>query len=75
MVRRLDMDHSKMDHSTNENTQKKTNWLLICTGLVAVMFIAVKIFGVPLTNVVYFGAILACPLLHILMMRNGGHKH
>ena len=75
MLRRLDMDHSKMDHSTNENTQKKTNWLLICLGVAVVIFIAVKVFAVPLTNVVYFGAILACPLMHILMMRNGGHKH
>ena len=69
------MDHSKMNHSTNGDTKSKTNWLLICIGVVAAIFIAVKVFGVPLTNVVYFGAIIACPLMHIVMMRNGGHKH
>lgn len=58
-----------MDHS------KKTNWLLLCVGVIAAAFIAVKIFGVQLSNVVYFGVLLACPLMHILMMRNGGNKH
>lgn len=58
-----------MDHS------KKINWLLICVGVLITIAIAVKVFGVSFNNVVYFGAILACPLLHILMMKNGNHKH
>ncbi len=69
------MDHTKMHHTATHSTQSKTNWLLICVGVIAAVFIAVKIFAVPLSNVFYFGIILACPLMHILMMRNGGHKH
>ncbi len=66
------MDHSKMNHSSKASN---VNWVLVCVGVVVAAFIAVKAFGVPLTNVVYFGAILACPLMHIFMMRSGGHKH
>ncbi|MEK7073708.1 MAG: DUF2933 domain-containing protein [Patescibacteria group bacterium] len=69
------MDHSKMNHLTNGGIQNKTNWLLICAGVIAVVFIAIKVFAVSFSNVLFFGAILACPLMHILMMRNGGHKH
>ncbi len=68
------MDHSMRNETDRENGSK-TNWLLICIGVLIALVIAVKVFGVSLSNVVYFGAILACPLLHILMMRNGGHKH
>lgn len=68
-----------MDRSTHnamgKKTSKKTHWILICMGILIAAIVAVKVFGISLNTVVYFGAILACPLLHIVMMRSGGHKH
>lgn len=68
------MDQS-VQNDTGIKTGTKTNWLLICAGVVIAVVVAVNVFGVSMSNVVYFGAILACPLLHILMMRRGDHKH
>jgi hypothetical protein len=50
-------------------------WLGICVGLIVLAIVAVSVFRVPVSTV-FFGAILlACPLMHILMMKGGGHKH
>ena len=44
------------------------------TVWVCIVLIAVTIFKVPFGTLLFSGALLACPLLHILMMRDGGHK-
>ena len=50
----------------------KTVW--VCIGLGLIVLIAVTIFKVPFGTLLFSGALLAFPLLHILMMRDGGHK-
>lgn len=47
----------------------------ICFGLLTVVFIALSVFRVPVGTLFFAGALLACPLLHIFMMKDGGHKH
>jgi uncharacterized membrane protein len=50
-------------------------WLGVCIGLIALAIIAVTIFRIPVSTV-FFGALfLACPLMHVWMMKDGGHKH
>ena len=37
---------------------------------------AIWLFRIPASNVLYFGLILLCPVLHLLMMRGmAGHNH
>ncbi len=67
------------NHSTMLSTQKAQSsslkWLGVCLGLIALAVGAVTIFRIPVSTV-FFGAIfLACPLMHIWMMKDGGHKH
>lgn len=67
----------------NEITSKKTTSFLslsskaiiLCIFLIASALIATSIFKVPVTSVITFGLLLACPLLHFFMMRGDGHKH
>lgn len=49
--------------------------LSICLLLLAVVFVAISVFRVPAGTLFFAGALLACPLLHLWMMRGGGHKH
>jgi hypothetical protein len=45
--------------------------LLICLGLLGIAGVAIFIFRVPLSSVLFFGLVLACPLMHVFM--HGGH--
>ncbi|MBU3978498.1 DUF2933 domain-containing protein [Patescibacteria group bacterium] len=47
----------------------------ICVLLLAIAFIATFFFSVPIGTLLFAAILLACPLLHIFMMKNGGHKH
>lgn len=50
--------------------------LMICLAVLGAAVIAVTVFKVPLGNLLYFGIFLACPLMHIFMMKgHGGHDH
>ena len=55
-----------------ENHKK---WLGICLGLIALAVVAVTIFQIPVGTVFFGAVLLACPLMHIWMMKDGGHKH
>lgn len=68
-----------MNHLNHqEHTQKVSgsrNTLVMCLALLVVAFVAVVVFKVSLGSVALFGLVLACPLLHLWMMKDGGHKH
>lgn len=49
--------------------------LSICLALLLVVFVAISVFRVPAGTLFWAGALLLCPLLHLFMMRDGGHKH
>lgn len=68
------------NHNTTVTSQTKTKntalkWLGICLGVVALSLIAISVFKVSVGNLFFVGALLACPLMHIWMMKDGGHKH
>ena len=47
----------------------------ICLVAVVIAVVAITLFKVPISTVGTAAILLACPLLHILMMRGGNHKH
>jgi len=47
----------------------------ICFAVLAVVSLSVFIFKFPLSSILSLGFLLACPLLHIFMMKGGNHKH
>ena len=66
-------------HSTMISGSKAQNsslkWLGICLGFIVLVVGAVTIFRIPVSTV-FFGALfLACPLMHMWMMKDSGHKH
>ena len=63
------------DTVTAKNTNSTLKILGICIAIVAIAFAAVWIFKVTPANLIFVGALLLCPLLHIFMMRGGDHKH
>ncbi len=63
-------------HTTSETKSNSIQKVLgICLALAALAFIAVAVLKVSPTNLVFAGGLLLCPLLHIWMMKDGGHKH
>lgn len=65
----------------NINTQIQKTSLIsaktfgICLAGVVIAIIAVTLFKVPVSVIGTAAILLACPLLHVLMMRSGNHKH
>lgn len=57
--------------------QKKHLWLMVACCLIPLAGLAaIWLFRIPASNVLYFGLILLCPMLHLLMMRGMlGHNH
>ena len=55
--------------------------MLACCLIPLAALAAILVFKIPVTRVIYFGIILLCPALHLLMMRNmmghdpTGHSH
>ena len=55
--------------------------MLACCLIPLVALAAVFIFKIPANSVIYFGILLLCPALHLLMMKNmmsgdhAGHDH
>lgn len=54
----------------------KGKLLLICLAVVAIAVIAITVFKVSVGNLFFFAILLACPLMHIFMMKgHGNHDH
>ena len=50
--------------------------MLACCLIPLVALAAIFVFKIPANSVIYFGILLLCPALHLLMMRNMlGHDH
>ena len=56
--------------------KKSHLWLMIlCCLIPLVGLAAVYLFKIPLSNVLFYGMILLCPISHLLMMKYMGHDH
>lgn len=47
----------------------------ICLGVVVLLSLAVLVFKISFDTLILGALLLACPLLHIFMIKKGGHKH
>lgn len=47
--------------------------LSICLVAVGIFAAAILVFKIPVNNVLLYGGILLCPLMHVFMMNHGGH--
>lgn len=47
----------------------KGKLLLLCLAVFAIAAIAITVFKIPVGNLFFFAVLLACPLMHILMMK------
>ena len=47
-----------------------SNHWKLCLLIAVVGFAAIFIFKVPFSNILTFGVLLACPLMHFFMMKN-----
>ncbi|MBI5614544.1 DUF2933 domain-containing protein [Candidatus Gottesmanbacteria bacterium] len=59
--------------TTIQNSSIK--WIALCLGAAFVVFIAIAVFKISVNNLFTVGILLACPLMHLWMMKSGGHKH
>lgn len=67
-------NHSSMLSATKAQGSS-LKWLGICLGIVTLAAVAVTAFQIPVSTVIFGATLLACPLMHIWMMKGGGHKH
>jgi len=49
--------------------------MLLCCLIPLAGIAAIVLFGVPTSSVLYFGLVLLCPLMHVLMMATMRHNH
>ena len=49
--------------------------MLLCCLVPLAGIAAIVLFGVPTSSVLYFGLVLLCPLMHVVMMATMRHDH
>ena len=65
----------KSTHHAESNSFLSGKTLSICLGLIVLAIVALTVFKVSFGTLFFAGALLLCPLLHVWMMKDGGHKH
>jgi len=56
--------------------KKSHLWIMILCCLIPIIGLAaIYLFNVPVSNVIFYGLILLCPVSHLLMMKYMGHDH
>jgi uncharacterized membrane protein YhaH (DUF805 family) len=49
---------------------RKHFWIMfLCCAIPIVGLLAISVLNIPVSSVLYFGLLLLCPLLHLVMMR------
>lgn len=77
----IDTKTTRMLHTAHTESKTHSGSLVsaktvgICLGLIALAIGVVTLFNIPFATLVYVGVLLACPLMHIWMMKDGKHKH
>lgn len=52
---------------------KKT--LLICLLMIGFAAVGIVVLNIPVQSLLLYGLVAACPLIHLLMISGGKHKH
>lgn len=68
-------NHRSHNEIKAETVSSPFKWILICLAVGAALLLAIMVFKIPVNTVATGALFLACPLLHIFMMKNGNHKH
>ena len=63
------------DIHTQKTSFVSTKTFGMCLVVITIAFVAVALFKVPVSTVGFAAILLACPLLHVWMMKDGVHKH
>lgn len=61
--------------TTRNSSFLSVKTLSICVALIVLAFVAAVVLKVSISTLLFAGALLACPLMHVWMMKEGGHKH
>lgn len=72
------MDNHNTDSTTLSDPKAQGSllkWLGVCLGLIVLVVGAITMFRIPVSTVLFGALLLACPLMHIWMMKGGSHKH
>lgn len=65
----------KTDTHTEKPSFVSAKTFGICIAGVAIAIVAISVFKVPISTIGFVAILLACPLMHIWMMKDGSHKH
>lgn len=58
------------------HTGNRHLWLMLLGCMIPIAALgAIFLFNIPVSSVLLVGLFLLCPLLHLWMMRGGGHTH
>lgn len=71
-------NHNQQKSAGSDHGGLPSKGLSLCVLGLAAVVVAIFLFKISLTNVLFFGVLLACPLMHLFMMKdhshNSGHK-
>lgn len=65
----------KVETYTEKRSLFSAKTLGICLAGIAIAIIAISVFKIPVSTIGTAAILLACPLMHVFMMRDGKHKH